>query len=278
MTTPVPPPETYFTGKQLELAQIIDKADAQKVYQFAKTLNKDELDFLGNQKMTVLFYATQKASVDPKWLPCITALVKAGADPLLQSYDDISLMEAAVARSQTGPSNPDILKAALDGGVNPNTIAFHGGETPIISKVASQDSPALLHLLVERGANVNAKDSSGQTALFSAISTFSLDEVNYLLDRGADPKAIDDDGLSFAALLNTHIERQKSDSRYSKLLAIRDRIIKAGVKWPPLTFEQEQERLRAEAKARGETLFFPGEEGYVYKPFVYKPDPVPSVK
>jgi ankyrin repeat protein len=99
--------------------------------------------------------------------------------------------------------------------------------------------------MVERGANVNARDSLGKSALYYAISTFSLDEVNYLLDHGADPKVVDKQGVSFASYVHDMVLRQKDDplKRYPKILALQDRLIRAGVPWPPLSPKEMRKKL-----------------------------------
>jgi len=50
-------------------------------------------------------------------------------------------------------------------------------------------SPKMLKIMVENGADVNAQDCDGYTALHSAASEGSLELVRYLLDSGASIKA-----------------------------------------------------------------------------------------
>jgi len=64
--------------------------------------------------------------------------------------------------------------------------------------------------LLDHGADLEAKDSSGNTPLLSIISYIAdswvseKDErtINYLLERGADMEAVDEDGQSAAQLVD----------------------------------------------------------------------------
>ncbi|RXN11858.1 Ankyrin repeat domain-containing 63 [Labeo rohita] len=81
---------------------------------------------------------------------------------------------------------------ALDGRiVNSKT---EGAQTPLISAVFLQDSPArcrFVNLLLQRGASVNHPDESGRTALSYACEMGYLDAVKILVKNGADPEAAD---------------------------------------------------------------------------------------
>jgi len=72
--------------------------------------------------------------------------------------------------------------------------------TPLYAAVYHKESlPLVLWLLDERGADVNTRVSGGQTPLHGACS---LDVLNVLLDRGADPTLLDEynaSPLMFAA-------------------------------------------------------------------------------
>ncbi|KAL0165373.1 hypothetical protein M9458_041126, partial [Cirrhinus mrigala] len=81
---------------------------------------------------------------------------------------------------------------ALDGRiVNSKT---EGAQTPLISAVFLQDSPArcrFVNLLLQRGASVNHPDESGRTALSYACEMGYLDAVKILVKNGADPEEAD---------------------------------------------------------------------------------------
>jgi ankyrin repeat protein len=191
-------------------------------------------------------YAGYKAiPEEPQKLQVVTALLKAGADALIESPPKDGSILSLVALRAEGPGRTAFLKAVLDGGVNPNVEEYYKAGEPYLFRFANQDTPDSLKLMVERGANVNARDSLGKSALYYAISTFSLDEVNYLLDHGADPKVVDKQGVSFASYVHDMVLRQKDDplKRYPKILALQDRLIRAGVPWPPLSPKEMRKKL-----------------------------------
>lgn len=243
---PMPAAKHFFEGDMLQVAQAIDAADAQKSYTLAKALGSERLNQYGNEGITLLMYAGYKAiPEEPHKLQVVTALLKAGADALLESPPkDGSILSLAALRVE-GPGRTAFLKAVLDGGVNPNTVEHYRYKTPYLFRFASQDTPDSLRLMVERGANVNARDSLGNSAIMEAIGVFAIDEVNYLLDHGADPKVVDKQGLSFAWKVYDKVLKQKDDplKRYPKILALQDRLIRAGVPWPPLSPKVMRKKL-----------------------------------
>ena len=245
---PIPPAKHFFEGEMLQVAQAIDAADPQRAYTLAKVLGPQRLNAFGNEGLTLLKYASYKAIPEtPEALLVITALLKAGADPLLRSKESSnsgSILSAAALRARSA-AGPAFLKAVLDGGVNPNVEEYYGAGEPYLFRFASQDTPDSLRLMVERGANVNARDSLGNSAIMEAIGVFAIDEVNYLLDHGADPKVVDKQGLSFAWKVYDKVLKQKDDpfKRYPTILALQERLIRAGVPWPPLSPEQMRKKL-----------------------------------
>jgi ankyrin repeat protein len=92
------------------------------------------------------------------------------------------------------------LQALLKGGANPNVSDPRGGATPLMY-AAAVGSAGAMTLLLDSGANANATNASGATALMWAAT--DLEKVSLLLARGADPKAVSKSGrtaLMLAAL------------------------------------------------------------------------------
>jgi hypothetical protein len=279
--TMMPPANTYFEGPQLALAELVDQADAEAVYQMAKAMPLEELNAFGIEHMTVLLYAGRKTGYGDKWLPVVTALIKAGADPLLEGLygdDEASLMGWAMGDAYR--HDLKLLKAALDAGINPDTDAYTKPGGPLISMhIAGQGGLDAIRLLVEHGADVNRRDIAGGTAISESIETLGLDEVNYLLDHGANPNVVDYYGTSFPYLLSEKINNLQTlkDPRFPKALAIRDRIVKMGAAWPPETPEQFRARVKTEQKKKtGKDFVFMPDPGY--KDFIPKYVPAPVRK
>lgn len=236
-------PEAHFSGAQLALAKAIAGGDTAKVAELAQTMTLSELNHPAKNGMTPLFYALQCAFGEkPKQLQIITQMVKAGADPLYR-VEDLGSVLGVCLRAKS----PLYVKALLDGGVSPDTIKE---DTPILFDAVTEHTFDTLKLIVERGADVNKRDSLGNTALMQGLTTMQLDQVEYLLAHGAKPDFVNINGVSFANQLQFQIGRQQQGSpAQRKMFEIRDRIVAMGVVWPPASRETEQQRMRD----RGET-------------------------
>ena len=95
--------------------------------------------------------------------------------------------------------------SALDAGANVNardadgiTALMHAarGEQPNIADPAPTDHPEVIELLIQRGADVNAKTDSGFVALFWAARYGHARAAKVLIDHGADINSKDRDGMS----------------------------------------------------------------------------------
>lgn len=83
----------------------------------------------------------------------------------------------------------------IDKGANPNGVSEQG--VPLIIVAAGRkDDEALnaVQALVEGGADVNARDANGQTALYHAARNGSLEIVDYLLKHHIDYYSLDRNG------------------------------------------------------------------------------------
>lgn len=220
------PPEHYFSGEQLAIARALHAGDAESIARLAPGA---DLNSPGREDMTLLFFALQSAFGEkPDQLRALSALVRAGADPLQESPNVGSPLGVSL-RAQ----KPDYVRAFLDAGLDPNTKTRHG--TPILHLAAHHHTEDTFKLLIERGADANARDALGSTTMDSAFSAQQYDIVDALLDLGADPNTFDVLGVSFAYSIKFALEReQEGTAAYNKMAEIRDRIIAMGVQWPPM--------------------------------------------
>ncbi|WP_345830369.1 ankyrin repeat domain-containing protein [Erwinia sp. HDF1-3R] len=221
-------PESYFNGNELILAQEIQKGHLDNVQKIAPgtDLNKP-----GKQDMTLLFYTLKTAYGEKQnQLKILSEMVKLGANPL-QLVPDMGSVAQVVARSDS----PAYMNALLEGGMSPNAVVE---DTPIIFDTATAHSFDVLKLLVSRGADVNKKDSLGQNVLIEALASMQLDQVEWLLNHGANPTLKTVNGWRFGNMLEKSIKSEGSvhSKTGAKLAEIKDLAIKKGMKWPPASY------------------------------------------
>jgi ankyrin repeat protein len=116
-------------------------------------------------------------------LELVTRLLAAGADPnVVNDYGSTPLGEAAVA------ADTAVIERLLAGGADANAAA-KDGETPLMV-LARSDNVTAARRLIEAGADVNAQEAwRGQTALIWAAAQRQPAMVKLLLEHGADPNA-----------------------------------------------------------------------------------------
>ena len=85
-------------------------------------------------------------------------------------------------------SGHSVLRLLLDKGADP-ALATANGQTPLMAAAGRGDVEAML-MLIEKNANVNARNGAGATALMGAAASGNPRAVQLLLDKGADPNII----------------------------------------------------------------------------------------
>ncbi|MGK9174690.1 ankyrin repeat domain-containing protein [Yokenella regensburgei] len=214
-------PEKHFTGPQLVLANAIDAADRESVLRLAKVT---DLKTPGAEELTILFYALNECFYNdnpPERLQIVTDLVRAGADPLQPQMN----MPGSPAEI-TAKGDKDIwLKALLDGGLNPGAKdkLYH---VPLIFSTIDSKNTSTLALLIERGADPNARNSLGETPLVDAFFSADFDKMFFLLDHGADPNPVNKQGRSFRQMVDRRISQVKKGSGYYDNLLKLDKKLK----------------------------------------------------
>ena len=73
--------------------------------------------------------------------------------------------------------------------------AFFDGMT-LLQNAVEWNKQTNAKWLVDKGANLNAKDNMGMTVLHFAANKFNFGIARYLVDKGADVNALDNYGLT----------------------------------------------------------------------------------
>jgi ankyrin repeat protein len=125
------------------------------------------------------------AAVSKGQAAAVELLLDNGADQTRVNQD----REAALHLAAKGGRN-DIIKVLLAHGGDVNMATKREGDylyglTPL--HLAVVEHPATVNLLVQCGANLNARDGQGNTPLHRAVEKFASSAVLQLLDLGANP-------------------------------------------------------------------------------------------
>ncbi|BFO09316.1 hypothetical protein GGER_18260 [Serratia rubidaea] len=126
----------------------------------------------------------------------------------------------------------------LDGGLLPNSRDKVHNE-PIIFEALDAKNTETLKVMLDYGADINIKDSLGDTLLINSLDSRSFDHTILLLDKGADTKVKGDSGWTMGNQLQRFIDQGVGDSEdKEKIYKIRDLLIKNGGDWPPQPVEK----------------------------------------
>ncbi len=90
----------------------------------------------------------------------------------------------------------DTVRAALAAGCPVSIVSHNAMALQPIHSAAAAGHLEILRLLLEAGADVNATQAGGFSALHSAASHGDAEMVRVLLEKGASPRLATDDGLS----------------------------------------------------------------------------------
>jgi ankyrin repeat protein len=98
----------------------------------------------------------------------------------------------------------DTVGVLLDQGADPGIAARNEMKVqPLHAAVAARNATAVA-LLLERGADPNARQQAGYTPLMGAAAAGRRDMADMLIARGADPALINEEGKSAADVAREH--------------------------------------------------------------------------
>ncbi|WP_313297523.1 ankyrin repeat domain-containing protein [Diaphorobacter sp.] len=244
-------PEQYFDGRMLEIAQAIQSNDMLRLRQLAAGQN---LDQPGRQDMTLLWFAIQPDQLN---MEAVKTLVSLGADPAAQPIRDFGSPFDVVFTSRKNPEDTlglRLLQAMLDGGLSPNHTA--GGSMTLLQKAARSGNEFALDmvkLLLQRGANINARDRIGGSALYDAMTAANPHIAPYLVQHGAKVDTYTVNGVTVGWSVKMRLERFQPGPLRTQFEQLRDLLVSRGMKWPPDSPEVVREQMRE----RGERVVVP---------------------
>jgi ankyrin repeat protein len=91
-------------------------------------------------------------------------------------------------------SQPEAAEELLNNGADPNAVASNGTRLAVINSAAASGNADLVKMLLREGANPDAQQEGGYTALHAAAQHDNVEMVKALLDAGADPSIHTNDG------------------------------------------------------------------------------------
>ena len=166
-----------FSEPQKVLVKAIKDGDVEKVKELA---TKTDLDLMSDNSIPLVTAAIYEALDDLQndtstgRLQVVMELVRAGA-PIDKrgNFEETPLNMALIQE------HPALLKAMLEGGLDPNFRIKNNYDVPIIFRVLSDYKLESLKLLVKYGADIELKDSNGETPAHDAIAV--APQISYYL-------------------------------------------------------------------------------------------------
>ena len=225
-------PGNFFEGRQLEIAKEIYEGDEADLLKKLPLISKEELNKPAKAGMTLLFWAMTASlgeNATPERLHIISDLVRAGADPLQPQPDGPGSPAELAMKSDNGMW----IKAMLDGGLSPNAREKRHNEAIIFKSIWAKNTDSL-KVILDYGADINIRDSLGETVLIEALDAQSYDHVILLLQRGADSSIKGNLGWTMGNQLQRDLDEGIGNSEdRKKLELIKTLLIQNGGEWPP---------------------------------------------
>lgn len=119
----------------------------------------------------------------------VEILLGAGADPNPPGYPPLFM-----CINQLGTSLP-AMRRLLDAGADPNATSPADGDT-LVHRVTQIGSADAIELVLGLGLSLERGDARGRTPLLAAVHQENPDAIRRLIQAGADPRAVDRNGLS----------------------------------------------------------------------------------
>ena len=243
-------PEQFFDGRMLDMARAIQSNDMVRLRQLAVGQN---LNQPGRQDMSLLWFAMQPDQLNTE---AVKTLVSLGADPAANPIKDFGSPLDYVFMSRKSPGDTTglkLLQAMLDGGMSPNKTEPDGTTLLQMAVGPGSASLAIIQLLLQRGADINARDRIGGSALYDAITSENPHIAQYLVQHGAKVDTYTVNGVTMGWSVKLRLDRMQPGPVRTQFEQLRDLLISKGMKWPP----DSPDVVRDQMRARGERVVVP---------------------
>jgi hypothetical protein len=176
-------PQEYFPASPaLDVAQAIRRDDVPGLERVLAQHPGLDLNQAGRQGVTFLFWAYAHHSSQ-----MLRALAAHGADvnrPLVLPNEKGGTDTTHLLNIATEGPEDQLLVTLLDLKADPNVVDER--KVPALQNAIYINNYARMKLLLDRGANIDAPNSSGATAVIVLARLNNFEMVHYLLERGAD--------------------------------------------------------------------------------------------
>lgn len=157
----------------------------------------------------------------------VKALLEHGADPNGIPDGSTSPLCTALRNEKSSESTDSpIVNALLEAGADWTNESTSDGESAL-AVAASQGLLGWMHKAIDGGCKVDApSEKSGKTALFTAAGYLQPTSIRFLLEAGANPNALTNDGIPVLSALGRY--GPQTDEQEAKRLACFKLLLKAG--------------------------------------------------
>ena len=161
--------------------------------------------YYGHPEMARLF-TERGAELSPAELAALGDRRALDADPGFYSKDGFPLLGLAIFFR-----HPDLARELIARGADVNARARNTQRVMPVHAAASVNDVETMRLLLDHGADVDARQQMGYTPLHAAATNGNQPLVELLLARGADPRATSDDGKTAAELAESRGHAQLAE-------------------------------------------------------------------
>jgi ankyrin repeat protein len=217
------PATKYFTGPLLPLAQAIENDDLRALEQHLTQAPGNKYQNVEQAGMSLLLYAMMNRRKEAMGI-----LLDHHADPNQNTHLGESKLQIQPVGIAAGGEDQEILKILLDHGGNPNS---YYEDKPALFIAADAGRFEQMHLLLDKGADMNLAAPDGRTAVMVLADHADFDQVIDLIKRGADIHKSDNNGATLAFAVQSRYV-SPSLPEYKTQQVVKQLLTERGIQFP----------------------------------------------